>query len=137
MTTTDLETYEGQLERLDRHYIREHGAAISRGLDEFHGPATLDYQPGNGTLYALYFVPVRDTTHYGSRRLPEGVDHDGGARWVLVVKCNGTDSDFAYPFDLTPGHVAHASYVAGHCRMNLADACAITALLRAIAGVEL
>lgn len=143
MNATDLTTYEGQLARLDRDYILDRGRRVNLTLSPGGGPVALDFQPGNGTSYRLLFVPTLGIEQLGPGLVPAGLgDHwqapaSETARWAVVAKVNCTESDWVYPFDLTPGNRAHVSYVAAKTDRGTADAVAITALFRAICDVPL
>ena len=155
-TTTDW-TYADAIGELDLDYVRRAGEALrvrlfpdptEDGRVPVPMPVGLSYEPGNGTAYALLFVPLASIQQAsaevnepsGAWTVPSGsFDADGMPREgvVLVVKANGADSDWAYPMDLSFGHVAHASYVGEHINANVADASAICALFRAVCGVEI
>lgn len=140
MSTTDLDTYAGQIARLKTDYIKRAGREVALALDV--GPCSLPYAPGNGTLYELVFVPVPALQQLGALipdgtlvRVPEGVGRDDEG-WVVVSKVDG--SRWAGAFDLRPGTPHFVHYVADHLateRVGIADASALVALFRAITGV--
>ena len=118
-----LDTYEGQIERLDLTYVRAVGADIAGHLHinhsprgyaaqqrrVHHHPVGVNYQPDNGTSYQLVFVRVSGIVQAGQHvdrerswptpwPVPTG-GFDPGRKphppSVLVVKHNGTGSDFS------------------------------------------
>jgi hypothetical protein len=132
-----LYTYEGQCARLDTTYVERIGRTVSDQLASCGEAVAVQYEPDNGTSYHLVFVPVGGIYQLSEWRVPSGVEYDPDRRWCLVVKTNGTDSDWVYPFNLTPGWTHECGYVGSKTGTNVADASAITALLRAICGVEI
>jgi hypothetical protein len=145
-----LDTYEGQVERLDLDYVRQAGRMIADHLGEGCAgpPCGLSYQPDNGTAYALVFVPslwmvqLSSSVNppHGHWYVPSGsYDRHGNPHrgQVLVSKVNGATSDFSYPFDLRPGSIHSCDYVMEHTRTNIADGAALTALLRAICDLPI
>ncbi len=115
------------------------------GPTPYPTPVGIAYQPGNGTRYDLIFVSVRSVQQAtgefdpenGTAYVPSGVFENDRveADWVLVTQTNG--EGFSYPFQLTFGSKPAAPYVARSANLNYADACAVTALLRAITGAAL
>lgn len=144
MSILSLDTYAGQVARLDEDYIEERGRWVDSHLAPCGEPIGLCYEPGNGTCYLLCFVPAGSIEQLGDRNVPAGLGdgfwnrerYEGKSRWTLVAKANLTPSDFTTVVDLTPGNLFFASYVAERVG-NFADACALTALFRAIVGQQL
>jgi hypothetical protein len=155
------EGYNEQAQRLNLEYIQEAGEAIRTRLfprptkvrDQYGElvdgptpyplPVALSYQPKNGTAYALVFISVR-TIQQASLEVNEP-----NARWLVPAGCHDSDDrplpghilvvhpDFSYPFDLSFGNQHFTSYVLEHSGLSEADAVALTALFRAISGVEI
>jgi hypothetical protein len=154
--SVDVESYAGQVARLDVSYIRVAGEAIrSRlfpapredGQVPVALPVGLSFQPDNGTAYSLCFIPVEGIQQAsaevnepnGAWSVPAGCYRSDGSvipGSVLVVKANGA-YDWAYVFDLSFGALHFWDYVAQHTGSNVADGSALTALFRAISGVEI
>lgn len=146
MTTVDLETYEGQLSRLDVPYIFECGTELRARLfprpkeikhqdgstvevPVYPLPAALAYEPGNGTRYDLLFVTASSIRQLTDSTVPAGIDEN---EWVVVSKLNG--ETFSFPIAVPLGSYIAESYIAEKSGLGLADSVAITALLRVLAG---
>jgi hypothetical protein len=137
MTETTELTYDDLARELDDATILSDAYAVADRLS-LGLTVGLVYQPGNGTRYDLLFVPAQGISQASTSPVPSGCDgEDGRSRdgWTVVSKLNGTT--FSYPFDLSPENRAHVSYVREHSGLGFADAAALTALFRSIAGVPI
>ena len=140
METTSLDTYEGQVDRLNQEYIVRVGAQLDARLRPQGGPIAVAYTPGNHSQYDLLFVPARGILQLSDTTVPVGLGlkkppTSPPERWCVVAQVNCGAYDWVYPINLTPGADHFASYLLEKITdRNVADASALTALFRAICG---
>ena len=160
MPKTTEPTYNEEVLRLDVPYVQDCGEQIRArlyprpkqvrneygdlvdGPTPYPVPAAITYQPKNGTRYDLIFTAVRSITQLGPNAVPsgsfEGDDEESAIPGhVVVTKANGT-GDFVATFDLDMDRGPLVfPYVAEKTGLGFADAVAVTALLRAVAGLRI
>ncbi len=130
---------------LDFPYIDEAARDAAYFLAD-EAPVEVNYQPGDGTRYALVLVPLRslfsarprvkDGTSWGRHSI-DGMGHRPAVAPADYYDPNGYlvtwVANASYPFRLggRDGHLA-ASYVTEHMKTTMTSGCSIALLLRSI-----